>query len=235
MKTSRRLLGASLGITSLLFAADFWDKKKFPEWSAKDAQKMLKESPWARPVELSGGGGVGSGGRGGGRGRGGGPSAGGPGAIPDSSVGGGGSDGTESGSLCSSGPTGITATIRWQTSLPIRQALAKLKYGDEAGTSPEAAKMLAPSERFYIISISGVPPRVPGNEATIEIYGKDTLRSVDVKSGREGANNVLYFIFPRNPITLEDKEVEVIFKLGSMNIRRKFRLKDMVYEGNLEL
>src|SRR6185295_11966697 len=108
------------------------------------------------------------------------------GGIPDAGSGGG-SDNLESGGLSSTGaPGGVMATIRWQSALPIRQALAKLKYGDEVTTSPEAAKLLAGSERFYIVSISGVPPRVPGNEAAIEIYGKDTLRSVDVKSGREG-------------------------------------------------
>ena len=127
------------------------------------------------------------------------------------------------------------ATIRWQSALPVKQALAKLKFGDEAATSPEAAKMLVPSERFYIVSIVGAPPRLPGAEASIEVYGKDAIRSVDVKSGREGGNNVLYFVFPREPITLENKELEVVFKLGTMNLRRKFRLKDMVYEGNLEL
>src|SRR3954468_17261823 len=96
MNKHTAILAASLGLASLLFAADFWDKKKFPDWSAKDAQKMLKESPWARPVELGGGGGVGSGsGRGGGRGRGGG---GGGGGIPDASTGGAG-DETNTGGL----------------------------------------------------------------------------------------------------------------------------------------
>src|SRR6185295_7613581 len=116
MKTSFRLCGAALGVVSLLSAADFWDKKKFPEWSAKDAQKILRESPWARAVELGGGGGVGSGsGRGGGRGRGGGVGAGG--GIPDASSGGG-SDNLESGGLSGTGaPGGVMATIRWQSAL----------------------------------------------------------------------------------------------------------------------
>src|SRR4051794_31571505 len=112
MKTSFRLCGAALGVVSLLCAADFWDKKKFPEWSAKDAQKILRESPWARAVELGGGGGgVGSGsGRGGGRGRGGGAGAGG--GIPDASSGGG-SDNLESSGLSGTGaPGGVMATIR---------------------------------------------------------------------------------------------------------------------------
>ena len=43
----------------------------------------------------------------------------------------------------------------------------------------EAAKMLVASERFYIVSIVGAPPRLPGAEASIEVYGKDSIRSVD--------------------------------------------------------
>jgi len=49
----------------------------------------------------------------------------------------------------------------------------------------------------------------------------------------------LYLFFPKaepgsHVITLEDNEVEVNLKLGSTEIRRKFKLKDMVYEGQLE-
>jgi hypothetical protein len=44
------------------------------------------------------------------------------------------------------------------------------------------------------------------------------------------------FIFPRtDPITLDDKEVELDLKLGTMEAKRKFNLKDMVYNGKLEL
>src|SRR5260221_341134 len=121
MKSHILILSATLGTASLLLAADFYDKKQFPEWSAKDAPRMLL--------------------------------------------------------AC---------------------------------------------ERFYIVSIVGAPPRLPGAEASIEVYGKDSIRSVDVKSGREGSSNVLYFVFPREPITLENKEVELVFKLGTMNLRRKF-------------
>jgi len=49
-----------------------------------------------------------------------------------------------------------------------------------------------------------------------------------------GQRNVLIFRFPKDhPIELEDKEVEFCTRRGPMEIRKKFRLKDMVYEGKL--
>jgi hypothetical protein len=46
----------------------------------------------------------------------------------------------------------------------------------------------------------------------------------------------VYFLFPRSEaITLEDKEVEFETKLGPMEIKRKFKLQDMVFGGKLEL
>ncbi len=63
----------ALGVTALL-AADFWKAKKFTEWSDKEVQKMLDDSPWAHKdaLAMQGGGGMPGGGGGGGGRRGGG-------------------------------------------------------------------------------------------------------------------------------------------------------------------
>ena len=46
----------------------------------------------------------------------------------------------------------------------------------------------------------------------------------------------LVFYFPRtDAITLEDKEVEFRLEYGRLKIKRKFKLKKMVYNGELEL
>ena len=36
-----------------LWAMDFWQLKPFLEWSDKEVQRMLGNSPWAKPVVLS--------------------------------------------------------------------------------------------------------------------------------------------------------------------------------------
>lgn len=249
------LVTLSLGAAALC-GADFWTKKKFTEWTEKEAQKMTKDSPWARPVEirldLGGGGGTG-GGRGGRGGRGGG---GGGSAMPSAEAsgldteGGGGRGGGTGRSGSADGvqpPPTRTVIIRWHTALPIKQAAAKLRYGDEAGSSPEAAKMLARKEEQYVVGISGLPfqlvrgkPEQLQSAAVLRIKGQPPIQAVDVKGDRDQVGVNLYLFFPKaqpgsHLITLEDNEVEVALKLGNTEIKRRFRLKDMVFDGKLEI
>jgi hypothetical protein len=51
-----------------------------------------------------------------------------------------------------------------------------------------------------------------------------------------GNEAMLVFAFPKTiPITLEDKDVEFVTKLGALEIKKKFNLKDMVFHGQLEM
>ena len=243
------LLILSLGVATL-WAADFWQKTKFTEWSDKDAQKMLKDSPWARPVEVRLGGGAGGGGgsKGGGRGGrgGGGEMSAAPSASDDFGGGGGGGrgGGGGGGGMQESAP-GQVLIVRWHTAMPVRQAVARMRFGKEAGTSPEAAKLLQPEEKRYVVGIAGLPPQLvmrmkPAelkSRATLKLKGKDAIQALDVLAdkGERGANLYLIFSRPDNPITLEDGDVEVVLKLASVEIKHRFRLKDMVFEGKLEL
>jgi hypothetical protein len=140
---------------------------------------------------------------------------------------------------------GMMLTIRWQTSLPVRQALVRAKFGNEAGTSPEAAKFLAQTPENYIISITGIPPQMlRGNpeqlKQAIQLKVKDKPVINPVNLQAADAQSPLYVIFPRKQegkdlIQLEDNEVELQVKLGRMDVKRKFKLKDMVFDGKLEL
>ena len=38
--------------SSIAFGADFWEKKEYKKWSAKECQKMLTDSPWAKDLTL---------------------------------------------------------------------------------------------------------------------------------------------------------------------------------------
>ena len=48
----KKLGFAALLLTISLWAADFWQSKPFGEWSDKDVQKMLDNSPWSKPVSV---------------------------------------------------------------------------------------------------------------------------------------------------------------------------------------
>ena len=145
----KKLFAALFVFAFCVTAADFWTKPS-TEWSDKELQKMMNNSPWARSYTLGQPGGgtpdpgaagpISEKGGGGGGGRGGGGGGGGAGALPGGSSG-----------------SGSAATIiaRWQSALPVKQAFVRLKYGAEAATSPDAKKLLEREEATYSIVLSG--------------------------------------------------------------------------------
>ena len=48
------LLSAFLGASQVGQAGEFWREKGYRQWSKKECQKMLGNSPWAKPYTLSG-------------------------------------------------------------------------------------------------------------------------------------------------------------------------------------
>ena len=141
----------------------------------------------------------------------------------------------------------ISVLIRWHTALPIKQAVAKMRFGSEAATAPQAKQMLENRENAYIVGVIGLPMMVLRGDANklkeaahLNRKDKEPIMAVDVQAERDPATSRanLYLVFPRVPgsmIEADDKDVEVELKLGRMDIKRKFKLKDMMYEGKLEL
>jgi hypothetical protein len=234
-------------VTLALWAADVWQSKPFTDWSEKDLQKIMTDSPWAKKVSVTlpglggppvpgaptkGGGGRGGGGKGGPQGTA--DSGGGdPGVGGDSAPGGGGVPETQ-------------LIVRWRTALVVNEALAKSKFGAEAGTSPDAKKMLQPEEKVYVIWVSGLPANLRPKtdeekqailkQSTLSAKDKDSIAAVDVQFSGQGRASDFYYLFPRaKALTVEDKEVEFATKLGKTAIKTKFRLKDMEINGKLDL
>ncbi len=211
-------------------AADFWEKKKYTEWSRKEVQKMLNDSPWARPVEFH-------------------PPAGG--GDDEDKPGRAICEGCSGGSRRSGAPDlqqSVLVTVRWQSALPVKQAMVRGRFGDEAANSPEAAKFLERQEPYYVVAVVGIPAHVLSGSperfkagARLKLKNKPPLPAADVRAEpyREHLATV-YFAFPRTQqgapsISLEDAEVEFALELGSNDIEKKFRLKEMVFDGKLEL
>ena len=244
-----------------LIAEDFWLKKPYTNWGEKEAAKLLENSPWARQVSVSMGGPQategGGGGRGRGRGGGGGGGMGG-GGISDASGGGmespntsGPSSGGRGGSGGQMDSLGVSPsmmlTVRWQSALPIRQAMVVSKLGRERATSEEANKFLNQELPGYVVALIGLPgtmARMPADRlnemakttTALRIKDKDPIPAL--KAEAVSRNNLvdLYFVFPKtSPITLEDKEVEFAVSVGRIEVKRKFKLKDMMLGDKLEL
>ena len=52
----------------------------------------------------------------------------------------------------------------------------------------------------------------------------------------EGGSTVFVFQFSKGlALTMLDREVEFVTKVGTLNIKKKFKMKDMVYKGELAL
>jgi hypothetical protein len=234
-QTAGLLLLFSFGLA----AAEYW-QKPYTEWSDKDLAKMMTDSPWAKSASVSmagpGGGGAAppmAGGGGGGFGGHGGPQ------------GGGGSE-YGPGAQGSSGPS-FDVVARWQSALPIRQAFVRLKFGAEADKSAEAGKVLAEQERPYEIVLSGPMGMFlggkPGDAAKalsevsfLSSRRTGAIKATQIEVGKPGKTMDVVFAFPRSmPFTVEDKEVELTTKLGTSALKYKFKLKDMVVSGKLEM
>ncbi len=243
-----------LSSSSLLWADTPWGKDS-GQWSDKDVERILSRSPWARAASVDVvGGGFGPGGMGGGGRRAGGRGMGG-GAEMESMGGGsgigggrGGGMGGRGGAEAMGGAAGgadagsrpqMAALVRWESALPVR----------------DARRLTGNPGDFYVISVSGIPAvhgRQQSNDdgpseedrqklveqrlkdsTSLERKGKDPI--TPEKIDRKPAAILFYFPRTAQPILPADKEVVFRTKLGPMEVRARFQLKDMMYQGKLAL
>jgi len=228
MNVIKKLALLLLFVAVCLSAADFWQSKPFTAWSDKEVQKILQNSPWSHVVnatpttpplpvtnshqghnqgnlgDISGGG------------------------VPPASSGMG-DNSRGSHSIDEMGGVNavqnVMVTVRWQSSLAIKQALVRLKYGSEAATSSEARKALESEDANYIVVVSGIPkPLLRGDsdtmkrflmeQTTLSVKGREPMKPVDVIIHEDHLVDA-YLAFRRNPpITLDDKDVEFVTNLA---------------------
>jgi hypothetical protein len=214
---------ASLAVATVS-AADFWIEKPFLEWSDRDAEKLMTGSPWAAivsvalpptlPVPVDGGGG----GRGGGRG----------------------GDGGDGGDGFGPGPRRIRLTISWRSALPYKQALVRAQVGQGGTLTADHEAFLSQEEPFYVVGVTGLPPQYvrPGTavvEAFLRRRNLPDIPAAQAGTQRSASGLVLLVGFPRGAIAPEDNEVEFVAKFDRLEVKRKFKLKEMTFEGRLEL
>ena len=231
MKTKKLFAGFLL---VSLAAAEIWASKPYTEWSDRDIQKILTDSPWARGVSITldyprrmappGASGIAD--RSVGMGLGQAPSR----PPADGVV----------------GPPEAHLIVRWQSSGIIQQALVKRQYGADAATSPEAQKRLQPNSAYYVIAIENLPasfaPDGPDAKAallavtTLGAKDKAPIAAQDVLFVQKGDTAEARFLFRRDRgFTAEDKQAEFATKFGKISVRAGFNLRSMLVRGRLEL
>lgn len=256
---------ASAAIPAPAFASDPWEKDP-SQWSEKDLQKIMTDSPWSRTVSVSTGGpsvgdmGGGRGGRGSRGGGGGGMadassgSMGGEGGSMGGRGGMGGGEGMSGGGLAPS----MTFLIRWQTAKPIKLASVRANMGAEADSSPKAKEFVERQESEYVIAVVMPGMRMPGEgrpggpqgerkappDDSVEKLketcwlswkGHEQVHPTSVTMPRPGASAFVFHFSRQHPIELDDKEVEFAMRRGRIEVKKKFKLKDMVFQGQLAL
>ena len=231
--TRRNWLAVFPLASSLSLAADPW-KRRYAQWSKDDALAILNRSPWAQAgkVEFKYQGKEVEG-----------PRSGGVVGPPEGPPGGngtvgppGGAPARAGGGIVQNGPgvmPEFRALVRWESARPMRLAL-----GAEPGAISDSHQ--------YVISVLGFPILRADVAASLgalkgssrlERAGKDWLRPVRVESRESSGATALVFKFDGDalPVTAEDKEVLFVARLGTINLRVKFTLKDMMYEKQLAL
>jgi hypothetical protein len=138
----------------------------------------------------------------------------------------------------------LSLNVSWRSALPLRKALVKSRLGAATQIPAEAQQMLSKDQQDYIIVVSGIPARMGRllqdsaslKRSTVKIGKKAPITPTDVTAQSRTQSVELIFAFPKSdPATLDDKDAEVDFRLGQVELKKKFTLKEMVYNGKLEL
>ena len=226
-----------------------WEQPQFPHWTPEFIERLLSDSPWARPLSVTYLPGaqqnlrsdfqIGLP-----------PSVGYP-RIP----GVGWPGGPTTGRSPRTGPMPRTGdarsqmhlTIRWSSALPIRQALALERFGRDGLDSPKAVEALSGSESEYVIEVFGVPASVyPKDDSQFEkdltrtarlsLRGRRPAAASSVTTAPSGSHLVATLRFPRfDHLQERDGALELSLSAGTARIEQRFKLETMTWQGKVEL
>lgn len=215
MITRRNALIAALGIPSLaqLQAAsdEFWNKKNPQDWTPEEVKEMLNASPWAKPASIS----YNNKAR----------------DIFDIPYGGAVTGTSHNEPPSKTADAGFHGVVRWESANTIR-AVAKGNAGDDIA-------------HFYILALIGDFPSAGSSGGESE--GRQQMLREFTKLERKGdspiyldhveplARGTLFFFSRIEPIRLSNKEITFTTKMGPLEIKAKFPLKEMMYRGKLDL
>lgn len=145
--------------------------------------------------------------------------------------------------------------VRWESALPVKEALLKQRFGNELPKPGEAEYTLDKPLKDYVISVSGL--RMSGGGSGQNSGGDPTEHmqnilisstqllpknggpidpeQVKVTQSADGTSTAR-FAFPKTQeISLDNKEVVFEIRTSWMKIEKKFKLKDMAVDGKLAL
>jgi len=214
----------AFALSAVCLGASAWETTTFTAWSNETLQELLADSPWAGYANVSR------------------PRT----ASTDAAA------------------SNEKALVTWTTALPIRQALVREAIGLNGAVPKDAEAFLAlvPSAYVIALQISGAATSASYAAQAQEVQKETFITRTDGRapleplsaearpldkdgklltgtagsSPAEGGSTVFVFQFSKGlALTLLDREVEFVTKVGTSTIKKKFKLKDMVYKGELAL
>jgi hypothetical protein len=235
--TRRSVLLAGLGfpLGAITFPAgafspkDFRNDRKPEEWTSGEVKELLTKSPWAKEASVADNAEIGGMG------------------IPRASASrrssGSTSTGQANGPASNSSPKiKWQATVRWDSALPVREALRKT-----ASEKPLDAEI----KDFYVLNVVGnlpsaISPDEKEDSATMQYLKQVTklehkgdqvyLSRVELSPKNDLSPAGTLFYFSRMlALTQGDKEALFTTKIGPLDVKCKFALGEMLYRGALEL
>ena len=235
-RTLTGTVGVWLVAAVAVVAADFWEETAFTAWSDKEVEKMLTDSPWAKqqrivlgPLSET-------------------PTQRQPLPRPGASLG-----GPRAATVVLAGGAQfnrirrVRVTVTWASALPIKQARLRQAIGRDAPVPPQARAALTQQDPLYAVTVSGLPPGFrelarmeDAIKAATRLERKNgepiVLENVHLfEDSRDHTLTVVFFFPKTDAITLDDEEIELVTDLGRSPLKKKFKLADMVFHGQLTL
>jgi hypothetical protein len=144
------------------------------------------------------------------------------------------------------GPPPINVTVRWASALPVKQAIIRSRYKGDFQESEKDKQLLNMKDEQYVVLLSGLPSRMARalqrntdrikQMTVLHRKKKDPIAAASVEVLPRDQFVEIFLFFPRTAaIALEDKNVELRTEVGPFKIKRKFKLKNMVFKDKLEL
>ncbi len=220
-----------------LLAAKFWEKKPYEQWSKKEALAVLEDSPWGKVDKVHSS------------------------NFPPPGTDLPGPDTTpkdKGGGDRETSPLNRRRlfNIRFQSAKPVRMALARLSLLYRRRDHRQARELVQRrpfGDQYIVVAVSGAQGenhRRVLNEANLKQLGGHTHLALKASGRRirleryipprEAGGDEGFFLFFRTSedeaqVTLKEKEIRFVSQLGwRTRLDRKFKLKDMVFDGILE-
>lgn len=227
--TTRRLAYAFGVASTVLWAGAFWEDVPAERWTSDQVEKLLIDSPWARPARVDF---VGSRSM---------PRI----SFPDGRDRGGrfptrfprfpaGDGGWKPTSLAAAASPDAEIIVRWESAKPVRLALAAAS-GSAPVQSPSYRILLVSSLPLGAAHAAEKPNRLLSKAALLlkdrPQVAADRIEVVP----QPGAPGVRLF-FPLDvDVSLADKSFQFLMQPGDYQILTKFKPQEMVFRGRLEM